>query len=48
MLTIDMLIHDIITEFDGIIFVGQNGEKVKVLMNEQEKELLRERLAEKI
>jgi hypothetical protein len=48
MQTIDMPIHDIVKECDGIIFVGTNGEKVKVLMNEQEIELLRERLEEKV
>jgi len=48
MLTIDMLIHDIVIEYDGITFVGQNGEKYKVMLNEQERDLLRERLDEKV
>lgn len=48
MLTIDITIHDIIVEPDGITFVGQSGEKYKIVMNEQELELLRERLQEKV
>jgi hypothetical protein len=45
---IDMPIHDIISEHDGITLVGQNGERIKVLLNEQERELLKERLGEKV
>ncbi|MEN6312755.1 MAG: hypothetical protein ABFD25_00750 [Clostridiaceae bacterium] len=45
---IDITIHDIINDSDGIILVERNGSKVKVLLNEQEKELLRERLKEKV
>jgi hypothetical protein len=45
---IDMTIHDITNEYDGITIVGQHEERVKILLNEQERELLRERLQEKI
>jgi hypothetical protein len=46
MIEIDMHIHDIINEHDGITIVGQNGERLKILLNEQEKYLLLERLQE--
>jgi hypothetical protein len=45
---IDMPIHDIINEHDGITLVGQTGEKIKILLNEQERELLKERLLEQV
>jgi hypothetical protein len=45
---IDMTIHDIVSEHDGVILIGRNGERVKILLNEQERELLRERLGEKV
>ena len=45
---IDMTIHDINNEHDGITLVGQLGEKIKILLNEQERELLKERLGEKV
>ena len=45
---IDITIHDIINEPDGITLVERDGAKVKVLLNEQERELLRERLEEKV
>ena len=48
MLEIDMTIHDIVSEYDGVILLGRNGERVKILLNEQERELLKERLEEKI
>jgi len=47
-MTLDIAIHDIISVHDGITLVGQNGERIKVLLNEQERELLKERLQEKI
>lgn len=46
MVEIDMSIHDIFVEYDGITFIGENGEKVKFLMNEREKNMLQERLKE--
>ena len=48
MIEIDMHISNIEQEPDGIVLYGQNGEKVKVKMNEQERDLLRERLKEKV
>jgi hypothetical protein len=45
---IDMDIHDIINEHDGVILIGRNGERVKILLTEDERELLKERLEEKI
>ena len=45
---IDMEIHDIVSEHDGIILIGRNGERVKILLTEDEKELLKERLEEKV
>ena len=45
---IDMPIHDIISEHDGITLVGQLGERIKILLNEQERELLKERLLEQV
>lgn len=48
MVEIDMSIHDIINEPDGITFVGRHSENVKILMNEQEKQLLKERLSEQV
>lgn len=48
MLEIDMTIHDIVSEHDGITLIGRNGERIKILLNEQERELLKERLEEKI
>ena len=47
MIEINMSIHDIIIEYDGIILVGANKEVCKVNLNAQEWELLRERLGEK-
>jgi len=44
---IDMEIHDIVSEYDGVILIGRNGERVKLLLTEQERELLKERLQEK-
>lgn len=46
MLEIDMDIHNIENEHDGITLIGRNGERVKILLNEQERELLKERLEE--
>jgi hypothetical protein len=43
---IDMTIHDIVSEYDGITLVGQLGERMKILLNEDERELLKERLEE--
>ena len=43
-----MPIHDIISEHDGITLVGQLGERIKILLNEQERELLKERLLEQV
>ncbi len=43
---IDMHIHDIINEHDGITLVGTRGERLKILLNEDERELLKERLEE--
>lgn len=43
---IDMPIHDIINEHDGITLVGHKGERLKILLNEEERELLKERLQE--
>ena len=45
---VDMEIHDIVSEHDGVILIGRNGERVKILLNEQEMELLKERLGEKV
>ena len=45
---IDMEIHGIVSEHDGITLVGQLGEKIKILLNEQERELLKERLLEQV
>jgi hypothetical protein len=47
-MTLDIAIHDIINDPDGITFVERDGVKWKVLLNEQERELLKERLQEKI
>ena len=46
MTEINIPIHDIVVEYDGITLVEQNGGKTKILMNEQEQELLKERLQE--
>ena len=43
---IDMSIHDIVNEHDGIILIGRNGERIKIKLSEQERELLKERLEE--
>jgi hypothetical protein len=48
MLEIDMPIHDIINEYDGITLVGRKGERIKILLTKDEKELLKERLEEKV
>ena len=48
MLEIDMPIHNVISEYDGIILIGRNGERIKILLNEQERELLKERFEEKV
>jgi hypothetical protein len=45
---IDMEIHDIENDHDGIILISRNGERIKVKLNEQERELLKERLEEKV
>ena len=45
---IDMTIHDIVSEHDGVILIGRNGERIKVKLNEQERELLKERLEDKV
>ena len=46
MVEIDMTIHDIVSEHDGVILIGRNGERIKVKLSEQERELLKERLEE--
>ena len=48
MLEIDMEIHDIENDHDGIILIGRNGERIKVKLSEHERELLKERLEEKV
>ena len=48
MVEIDMSIHDIINESDGTTLIDKNGAKVKILLNEQERQLLIDRLAEKV
>lgn len=45
---IDMYIHDINAEYDGITLIGKNGERVKILLTEDERELLKLRLNEKV
>lgn len=45
---IDMPIQDIINEYDGITLVGKNGERIKILLIEQERKLLKERLDESV
>lgn len=45
---IDMTIHDIVSEHDGITLIGRNGERIKVKLSERERELLKERLGEKV
>lgn len=45
---IDMPIHNVISEYDGIILIGKNGEKIKIKLSEHERELLKERLEEKV
>ena len=45
---IDMTIHDIISDYDGITLIGQKGERIKILLTEQERELLKLRLNEKV
>jgi len=45
---IDMTIHDIENEYDGITLIGRNGERVKILLTENERELLILRLNEKV
>jgi hypothetical protein len=44
---IEMKIHDIINDTDGVIFVEENGSRLKILLDAWEKELLRKRLQEK-
>ena len=48
MLEIDMTIHDINNEHDGFTLIGRCGERIKIKLNEQERELLKERLEEKV
>ena len=43
---IDMEIHDIENDHDGITLIGRNGERIKIKLSEQERELLKERLEE--
>jgi len=45
---IDMEIHDIASEHDGVSLIGRQGEKVKILLTEEERKLLIERLQEKV
>lgn len=45
---IDMEIHDIVSEHDGVILIGRNGERIKLLLTENERELLILRLNEKV
>jgi hypothetical protein len=45
---IDMTIHDIENEHDGITLIGQHGERLKILLTENERELLILRLNEKV
>lgn len=45
---IDIDIHDINAEYDGITLIGRNGERVKILLTEDERELLKLRLNEKV
>ena len=45
---IDMEIHDIVSEHDGVTLIGRNGERLKILLTENERELLILRLNEKV
>ena len=45
---IDIAIHDIINEPDGITFVERDGAKVKILLDWVDRDLLIERLKEKV
>lgn len=45
---IDLDIHDINAEYDGITLIGNNGERLKILLTEDERELLKLRLNEKV
>lgn len=45
---IDMYVYDIENEHDGITLIGQNGERLKILLTENERELLILRLNEKV
>ncbi len=38
---IDMTIHDIISDYDGITLIGQKGERIKILLTEQEVKVLK-------
>jgi len=45
---IDITIHDIINEPDGITIIEPNGGTVRIPLTDWERELLRERLEEKV
>ena len=45
---IELRVHDVIIYNEGIIFVETDGSRIKLIMNEREKELLGERLQEQI
>lgn len=45
---IDMTIYDIENDYYGITLIGENGERLKILLTEDERELLKLRLNEKV